>query len=164
MVKLVHEMGDLSTKVYWAHDFTELMDVGGRISYSLGNLSFGASLLLEDFEHNDDLLSYEFDAQYKLLELVNLSSQFSILDDGFDDTEDLRAFLFADLTPEVQLPIIGNIKPFVGMDTFSKFEERIDFAGINFEPVTNGFIKVEYQQPTEKDVEDVLNIQVVYVF
>ena len=69
MVKLTQTVNNFSGGVYWAHNFTELMDMGGRISYNLGDLSLGASVLWEDFEYDDDLLNYEFDAQYKLLDL-----------------------------------------------------------------------------------------------
>ena len=100
----------------------------------------------------------------KLLELFDLSTQFSIVDDRLDETEDLRAFLFANYSPGFLLPVIGKIKPYAGIDTFFKIEENITFAGINCEPITNGFIKFEYQQSSEKDVEDVFNIQVGYVF
>ena len=164
MVKLIQKMDNFSAGVYWAHNFTELMDIGGRISYKIGDLSCGTSVLWEDFEYNNAKLNYEVDAQYKLLKLVDLSTQFSIIDDGIDETEDLRAFLFANYAPGFQLPVLGKIKPYLGIDTFAKFAENITFAGINCEPITNGIIKVEYQQSTESDVEDVFNIQVVYVF
>ena len=164
MLKLLRETDNFSTGIYWAHDFTDLMDLGGRTSCTFGDLSVGASLLWEDFEHNNAKLNYEVDAQYNLLKLVDLSTQFSIIDDGIAETEDLRAFLFANYSPGFQLPVLGKIKPYVGIDTFAKFEEKITFAGLNCEPVTHGFIKVEYQQSTEKEVEDVFNIQVVYVF
>ncbi|MDO9577573.1 MAG: hypothetical protein Q7J16_06770 [Candidatus Cloacimonadales bacterium] len=164
MVKLIQKKGDFTAKAYWVHDFTKLMDLGGRISHKIGDFSFGSSILWEDFEHDNDKLNYEFDAQYNLLKLVDLSTQFSIIDDGLEQTEDLRAFLFADYSPGFQLPVLGKIKPYIGIDTFAKFAENITFAGINCEPVTNGFIKVEYQISSEKAVEDVFNIQVVYVF
>jgi hypothetical protein len=164
MLKLVQKKGNFLAKAYWAHDFTELMDIGGRISHKFWDISFGASILWEDFEHNNEKLNYEIDAQYNLQDLFDLSTQFSIIDDGLDETEDLRTYFFLSYLPDYQIPWFGKIKPYVGIDTFSKFEENIFFTGLNCEPITNGFVKFEYQQSTEKDIEDVFNIQVVYVF
>jgi hypothetical protein len=164
MLKLVQGWDDFSARVYWAHDFAELMDLGGRLSYKVDDLSFGAAILWEDFEHDNALLHYEFDIQYKLLELIDISTQFSIIDDGMDETDDQRAFIFANYSKEFHAPVLGKLKPYIGVDTFFNFEEKITFIGLNCEPITNGYVKFEFQQSTTKDIEDILNIQVVYVF
>jgi hypothetical protein len=164
MLKMFYKYGQFSGRIFWAHDFSEEMDAGGRISCQLGDLQLGSSIVWENFEHDRERLHYELDLQYDLLNHLDLSTQFSIVDDGIEENEDLQAFIFIGYSKGVILPVAGKVIPYAGMDTIQKFADSIKIAGLNFTPITNAFIKAEFQTNSQTDTEDAAEFQVGFIF
>lgn len=164
MLKLIYDFRILEARAFWAHDFAEEMDAGLRISFDLSSLKLGGTMIWEDFEHDNEKLHYDLDAQYNLLDLFDLAVQASIVDDGIETTDDLLAFGKISYIKGVELPVIGKIIPYTGIDSFQSNKERISLIGLNLTPIPNSFIKAEYRTNTDKDFADMLEFQVGYVF
>jgi hypothetical protein len=164
MLKLVYNFGFMETRTFWSHDFASEMDAGFRLSFELGLINFAGTMIWEDFEHDNEKLHYEIDAQYNLMNLVKLSLQASVVDDGIQTTDDLIMFGKVWYDQGFALPVVGKIRPYAGIDSFQNNKDRISLAGLNFEPIPNAFLKAEYRSNTKKNLNDVLEFQVGYVF
>lgn len=164
MLKFMHKISFVEYRAFWAHDFTEEMDTGFRLSFDLDSVLLGGSIIWEDFEHDNNKLHYEFDATYNLLDLFELSAQTSIVDDSDDSSNDLLVFGKISYTKGIKLPITDKIIPYAGVDTFQNNKERTSLLGLNFSPIPNSFIKAEYRTNTEHEIKDAFDFQVGYIF
>ncbi len=164
MLKLLYEYGRINSRVYWAHEFAKEMDAGGRVGADFGDFNIGGSVIWENFEHDQERLHYGLDMQYLFLNVIEFSTQLSIVDDGIDNNEDLRAFIFAGYKAGSIVSFLGTTTFYAGMDTYAKFEESVKIAGVNLKPLPNAFIKAEYQISSIADVEKALEIQAGFIF
>ena len=164
MVKLDYIWQQFTARTYIAHDFAQAKDLGARISYENAGLIVGIAFMHENFEEDEKLLHYEFDAAYDAFEILELSTQISNIDDGQDVTDDVKVFLLASLLADYKLPVVGKTRPFTGIDTRQNLDENTVFFGVNFEPIQNGFIKIEYSVDSTDYIDDRFDIQIAYVF
>ncbi len=164
MVKLDYNWQQFTARAYFAHDFAKAKDLGARISYENAGLKVGIAFMDENFEEDEKLLHYEFDTAYNVFELIEFSTQISNIDDGQNVTDDVKAYLLANYYPGYKVPVVGNIRPFLGIDTRENLAENTVFWGLNFEPVEDGFIKIEYSVDSHDYIDDRFDIQVAYIF
>lgn len=164
MVKLDYVWQKFTARTYIAHDFAQAKDIGARISYDNAGLQVGVSFLNDNSEDEQNLSHYEFDAAYEAFELLELSTQISNIDDGQDETDDVKVYLMANYLTGFKLPVVGNFRPFLGVDTRQNLDENTIFFGLNFEPIPDGFIKIEYSVDSSELIDDRFDIQLAYIF
>ena len=164
MVKLDYIWQQFTARTYFAHDFAQAKDLGARISYENVGVKAGCAFLKEDFEEDEELLHYEIDVSFEILNAIELSTQISNIDDGQDITDDVKAFLLANYLPGYKLSVVGNTRPFIGIDTRKNMDEYTLFWGLNFEPIPDGFIKIEYSVDSFELIDNRFDIQVAYIF
>ncbi len=164
MIKLDYIWQQFTARTYLAHDFAQAKDLGARISYKNAGLIIGIAFMNDNFEEDEKLLHYEFDAAYNAFELIEISTQISNIDDGQDMTDDVKTYLLVNHLTGFKLPIVGKSRPFVGVDTRQNLKENTLFFGLNFEPITDGFIKIEYNVDSSELIDDRFDIQIAYIF
>jgi len=169
MVKILGNINDFGWSFYYANnDFDDFAydaaDIGGRFTYNIAGAKVGAGFLMdntatqdqEDKWKTDGLLSWEFDAEYCLMEKANIAFQVTSDDDDDDATDDLGFYTLLHYKPGFQAPIAGKVTPYFGYVTKednigNRMGENNMILGLNIKPKDNAFIKLEYNMDSAKD-------------
>ena len=181
MVKILGNINDFGWAFYYANndydDFAyDAADLGGRFTYNIAGAKLGAGFLMDNTAtqenekwKTDGLLSWEFDAEYCLMEKANVAFQVTSADDDNDNTDDLGFYTLLHYEPGFQAPIAGKITPYFGYVTKednagNKMGENNMILGLNIKPKENAFIKLEYNMDSVEDVDATLNLEVGFTY
>lgn len=167
MVKFSGDIQSINWNIYAGHRYSEDASLGTRVTWQLGDLRLGSSLLMESFEFKNREDFWEIDLEYERENLLNLKAQVGRIDNEDDDLEwkdDLDYLTLLEILAIPEIPYILDLTPYLGFSTRNEAEENNFIAGLNIKPVDDVYLKLEYNKDSKAGIKEKIDLQFGYLF